>query len=63
MVSRVDEWPFSNYQAVAGTLKEGLNDGSLVPDRFTTGQEYCDFVELRALEPPSGFGKYALEEI
>jgi putative transposase len=57
------EWSYSNYADVIGRRQGGLRDSSLVPDRFSRGDDYREFVEEGAHDraAPQGLAGVLLE--
>jgi len=58
------EWPFSNYVDVVAHRGGDFKDTTLVPERFSSGEEYQKFVEDHSYDRSEieGLERYLLEQ-
>ncbi len=64
LVSRLEEWPYSNYSEWVGTRKGTLVDQAFTRRHFPAGEAYADFIldYLAGLDKlPEGIDGYLLE--
>jgi len=63
LCDKPQEWMYSNYPDVISERQGTLKDSSLVPERFSDGEAYRDFVEeyLSTQKQIQGLEKYLLE--
>jgi len=61
LVSKLEQWPFSNYMEFVGKRKGNLYDATFFQIYFGDSGDYHDFVYDDAVESPSGFDDYILD--
>lgn len=55
LVSKLEQWPFSNYLEFIEKRKGSLCDPVFIQTYFADPAEYHHFVYDETVEPPSGF--------